>query len=199
MFNFTTIPATRLWRLAAGGASRCAVIAAALLIIIGVQGCVNDNDEAPRSVAVGSDCPQFSVILSDGIRVSTPALAGRKTMIVFFNTSCGDCRRELPEIQKVADELARDGAGSLAGSDDVEGGIPRVFCVSRAEGDESVAAFWYVNGLTLPYSAQSDAAVYNLFASAVIPRVYIIGADLKISASYAETLPKAEELLKLMR
>ena len=61
-----------------------------------------------------------------------------------------------------------------------------------------MAAYWRDNGLTMPYSAQTDAAVYREFATSVIPRVYIIGADLVIEAAYAEVLPPAGALLSQM-
>ena len=45
--------------------------------------------------------------------------------------------------------------------------------ISREEGKETIDHFWKANSLTLPYSAQSDRTVYNLFADSRIPRVYI--------------------------
>ena len=151
------------------------LVAVCLLVAALFAGCVTDAaPEPPRSLGAGDRCPYFEVVLDDGRAVSTSSLAGRRVMIVFFNTSCADCRRELPEIQRVADGLGDDGSG-----------VPRVLCVSRGEGAGSVAAYWRDNGLTMPYSAQTDAAVYREFATSVIPRVYIIGADLVIEAAYA--------------
>lgn len=163
-------------------------VAAALCAIAAVvlSSCVTDEVEEPWSVGPGDECPRFDIVLDDGSRVSTVDLAGRRTMIVFFNTGCEDCRRELPVIQSVADRLGQDTA------------IPYIICVSRAEGSAAVGGYWAENGLTLPYSAQDDNAVYHRFASSVIPRVYIIGADLRIVAAYAERLPSADELLRQM-
>ena len=164
------------------------LVAVCLLVAALFAGCVTDAaPEPPRSLGAGDRCPYFEVVLDDGRAVSTTNLAGRRALIVFFNTSCADCRRELPEIQRVADGLGDDGSG-----------VPRVLCVSRGEGAGSVAAYWRDNGLTMPYSAQTDAAVYREFATSVIPRVYIIGADLVIEAAYAEVLPPAGALLSQM-
>lgn len=172
---------------------------AALSLASVLPGCVTEADETPWSIGVGDMCPEFAVVLDDGTPVSTADLAGRRTMIVFFNTSCADCRRELPEIQKVADGLAAVGGEGADAQEPAGRGLPRVMCVSRAEGAASVAAYWDAAGLTLPYSAQDDAAVYRLFAGSEIPRVYIIGAGLAVEAAYAGDLPDAGELLRLMR
>lgn len=188
-----------LGKRAAASLSRLVLPVVAFFALMAATGCVNDDDGDKWSIRVGESAPTFEVVLDNGASVSTADLAGRKTMLVFFNTDCEDCRRELPEIQRVADQLAADGSGALAGQTPQGDAVPRVICISRAEGAASVERYWALNGLTLPYSAQNDAAVYRLFAESLIPRVYIIGGDLKISAAYAETLPKAEELLRLMR
>lgn len=200
-YDFSSYPAPgAVWKgMGRLPGSSSVMLVAALLLAYALTGCVMDADEDPWSIGVGDACPEFVVELDDGTAVSTADLAGRRTMMVFFNTSCADCRRELPEIQKVADCLAADGgegadAGALAGR-----GIPQVICVSRGEGAASVAAYWEAAGLTLPYSPQDDAAVYRLFAESEIPRVYIIGGDLAVEAAYAGDLPGAGELLRLMR
>ncbi len=172
-----------------------AIFATGMLVV----GCVNDDDDSSRALSAGDKCPIFEVTLSDGRVVSTSDLAGRLTMIVFFNTECEDCRRELPVIQRVADALAAQSASGLQGQHAEADEVPRVICVSRAEGEASVAAYWAANGFSLPYSAQTDAKVYRLFAESVIPRIYIIGADLSIVAAYAERLPAEGTLLELMR
>ncbi len=169
-------------------AALCAIAAVVL------PSCVTDEVKEPWSVGPGDECPRFDIVLDDGSRVSTVDLAGRRTMIVFFNTECEDCRRELPVIQSVADRLGPETAGETPQAP----GIPYIICVSRAEGSAAVEEYWAANGLTLPYSAQDDDAVYRRFASSVIPRVYMIGADLRIAAAYAERLPSTDELLRQM-
>jgi hypothetical protein len=49
--------------------------------------------------------------------------------------------------------------------------------ISRAEGEQSVADFWSANNLQIPYSAQEDRKIYDLFASSVIPRVYFVSSS----------------------
>lgn len=109
-------------------------------------------------VRVGQRVPSFSIELSDGDSVNNNVLEGKPCVIVFFNTSCGDCQRELVELQRVYDEF-RDRATFL--------------CIGRNEEPRAVASFWKNHSLSIPYSAQTDRSVFDMFASTGIPRVYV--------------------------
>lgn len=122
--------------------------------------CIHEDDEWVERVAVGDRLPAFTVTLSDGTRYDSTEPG--ESVIVFFNTSCTDCQRELPRLD------TQYKAGEFDGL--------RIVCISRAEEEGSVAAFWQANGLTLPYSAQPDRRIFDLFASAGIPRIYITDA-----------------------
>lgn len=122
-------------------------------------------------VTVGQRLPVFDVTLADGSVFSSADLAGRPVVIVFFNTTCGDCRKELPTVQELYGDL---------------GEAVRFVCIGRAEPAADVAAYWAANGLTLPYSAQSDRRVYELFATRAIPRVYVADAAGIVRATFVE-------------
>lgn len=132
---------------------------AALLLAVS---CINDERSSGIDLKPGDGLPGFSVIMNDGATVSASDLAGAPAMIVFFNTGCPDCRKELPEVQKFYEEY---------------GSRVRVICISREQGAEEIGKWWAENGITLPYSAQTDRKVYNLFASSVIPRVYLADSE----------------------
>lgn len=155
--------------------SRLCLWAAAVAIFCVVSGCINDDEPESEgevwSLQVGDRCPAFSVVTDDGEIVSTKTIKGRGAVIVFFNTSCSDCRRELPLLQQRYDR-------HIAG-----GGAEQWVCISREEDAASVAAYWKSHDLTMPYSAQADRTVYNLFANSEIPRIYVISADLVITST----------------
>lgn len=138
------------------------------LVILAFTGCVNEREEPVWSLQVGDRLPEFEITLNNGDMVTTESLRGSESVIVFFNTSCVDCRRELPELQKLYDECI------------LQNRPIRFICISREEGAASVAKFWEENNLTMPYSAQTDRRVYNLFASSGIPRLYEADKDLVI-------------------
>ena len=137
-----------------------------LCLLQGGCSIVGDDDEVEERVVVGDRVPEFAVsVVADGATTifSTAHLTG-ETVIVFFHTSCSDCQRELPELN----------AYYLQHRD--EPGFQMV-AISRGEGAETVAPFWAEHGLQIPYSAQTDRSIYDLFASSIIPRVYFVSAQ----------------------
>ena len=140
-----------------------------LLIMVTAPGCINDEVEPVWSLQTGDRLPDFEITLDDGSSVSTEMLKGRKSVIVFFSTGCGDCRRELPVVQDYYDECKKRDSDCF------------FVCISREEGEASVMAYWEENGFTMPYSAQTDRSVYNLFASSGIPRRYEADENLVIT------------------
>lgn len=146
-----------MWRIV------CAVwVAAVAAAVLGVAavGCVADEPE--WALQQGDALPRFCVTTLDGDVVSSEDSRGRELVIVFFATWCPDCRRELPLIQEEYEANMRLPAAEQA----------QYVCISREEGPEVVEKYWNEAGLTMPVSAQTDRAVYSLFASAGIPRVF---------------------------
>ena len=134
-----------------------------------MAGCVGEDEPEVRSIVeVGDRLPEFSVVLNDGSTLTTEMLRGAESMIVFFTTTCGDCRRELPRINTYADAHPE----------------VRVVCISRSQTQQQVEALWEEKGLTMPYSVQTDAGVYSMFATAGVPRVYTADASLDVTGVY---------------
>ena len=135
-----------------------------LLIACVFSGCINDDSPEPEggmwSLQVGDRCPEFSVLTDKGGAV-----------IIFFNTSCSDCQRELPKMQQIYEQYLQD-ASSV-----------QWVCIAREEDANSIAAYWEKHGLTMPYSPQTDRKIYNLFANSEIPRVYVISPECIITST----------------
>ena len=133
---------------------------------VGCSSVVDDDTQVVERVHVGDRVPSFSVTITDGGEertFSTSQLTG-ETVIVFFNTWCPDCQRELPRLNQYY----------LQHKDDK--GFQMV-AISRGEGKDVVARFWSEHELLIPYAAQEDASIYELFASGIIPRVYFVSAQ----------------------
>lgn len=137
-------------------------------------GCINDEEEDFYEIKVGDTLPTFTVTMSTGEVVKSQNLKGCVSVIVFFNTDCPDCREGLPVVQQVYDEYRKK-----------EENV-RFLCISRNQDNASIAKYWQEHGLTLPYSAQTDKSVYSLFASSIIPRVYIVSKSLIICNSFSD-------------
>ncbi len=136
------------------------IFAAALTLL---TACLRDDPDAGNLLRIGQPLPPFVVQLDDGTTYDSRLRDGRGATIVFFATWCADCQRELPRI----DSLYR--AGHYRGQ--------HLVCISRAEPHAAVSAFWQEHHLVLPYSAQDDRSVYDLFARQGIPRIYTADAQ----------------------
>lgn len=94
-------------------------------------------------------------------------------MIVFFNTSCADCQRELPRLNAIYEDSER--LAEILPT--TVYGPGRVVCIAREESSEDIERLWREKSLNLPYSAQPDRRIYSLFARSIIPRQYIVDPE----------------------
>ena len=123
-----------------------------------LTGCIKEK-QTGADLKVGDRLPDFEVVMDDGTVVTDEILSETVSVVMFFHTSCPDCRQVLPQMQKIYDEYASTGV--------------RIVLISREDSKESVESFWRENGLKMPYSAQNDRKVYETFAATRIPRVYV--------------------------
>ena len=127
-------------------------------IIALLCGCIRDG-AVGSNVKVGDKLPEFEVVMNDGTLVTDASLMGNVSLVMFFHTSCPDCQQALPRVQEIYDEYMQEGVCFAL--------------IGRECGKDEIEAYWSENGLNMPYSAQDDRSVYNLFASSRIPRIYI--------------------------
>ena len=121
-------------------------------------GCIKEK-QTGADLKAGDGLPDFEVVMNDGTVVSDDILKETVSVVMFFHTSCPDCQQVLPQMQKIYDEFASESVN--------------IALISREEPKMSIDVFWMEKGLKMPYSAQNDRTVYELFAKERIPRVYI--------------------------
>ena len=129
-----------------------------MAVLAVLSGCIKEK-QTGADLKVGDRLPDFEVVMDDGTVVTDEILSESVSVVMFFHTSCPDCRQVLPHMQKIYDEYASAGV--------------RIVLISREDSKESVESFWRENGLKMPYSAQNDRKVYEKFAATRIPRVYV--------------------------
>ena len=143
-------------------------------LCISLSACITEDEEMENgnNLEVGDRIPSFSVMMNDGSRVEDKDLLGKVSLIVFFNTACKDCQQEAyPQHPLV--------------------------CISRKEDAASVSGYWQKQGLTMPYSAQQDRKIYQLFASHTIPRIYVVDEEGIIRAIFTDNpLASYEDLVQ---
>lgn len=120
------------------------------------------------NVQAGDRVPAFST----GGFVSPGGFIGKKSLLVFFNTGCPDCQRELPRI----DEICRR--------------HPEIQSIAIAR-DQTIGQWEYV----MPTYADAGRAIYNLFAENTIPRVYLVNGLGTVVWVGVEVLPEDFEQL----
>lgn len=150
-----------------------------------LSSCIQEKDEplTGANLKIGDKIPHFTVKMNDGSTISEGNLHGCVSLIVFFHTSCKDCQQVLPILQRFYEAYPQ---------------YPMV-CISRAENEVAVAAYWKEQGFTLPYSAQEDRTVYELFAQTGVPRIYIVDEEGIIRSLFTDQmLPEWEELVKAL-
>ena len=129
-----------------------------LLLIFLSLSCIKEK-QTGADLVIGDRIPDFTVTMNDGSTVSGEQLREGVSCIVFFTTLCPDCQQTLPHVQKIYDEYLSQGV--------------KFALISREESRESIERYWAENGYTMPYSAQKDRLIYELFAKTRVPRVYI--------------------------
>lgn len=147
--------------------------------------------EKETLVKVGDEVPEFVVDMFDGQKINIKDLKGKIVLINFWATWCPPCQEELKRVQKeIVDRFK--------GKDFV------FLAISREETKEQVKKFREKNGYTFPMGLDPERKIYSKFATATIPRNFIIdkkGKIVEIEIGYSEEsftkmIEKLEKLLK---
>ncbi len=156
-----------------------------LIVIFSLIGiltaCIND-DNTGADVKVGDSLPSFEVVMNDGSVMTDAELRGNVSLLMFFHPSCPDCQQALPIVQTIYDEYTTKGVV--------------FFLISRECDNDEVSVFWEKNGLKMPYSAQTDRSIYELFASSLIPRIYISDENGTVRYIFTDDPVPSYEVLK---
>ena len=149
--------------------------------LIVMSGCIKEK-QTGADLKVGDMMPDFEVVMNDGRLVTDDALKETVSVIMFFHTSCPDCQQVLPEMQKIYSEYQTEKVSFVL--------------ISREDTDAGIMSYWEQKGLEMPYSAQNDRSVYELFAQTRIPRVYICEKGGKIRYIFTDDPNPSYEDLK---
>lgn len=137
----------------------CLFIAFAALCI---ASCITDEEEQNigSKVVPGNLLPHFEVRTTDGETISSEVLKNKVVLLIFFDTTCGDCRKELPSIQEVWKDLGSNSSFAL-------------WTISRVQPADAVMDYWKENSFTMPVYIDNGQKAYSLFADMIIPRFYL--------------------------
>lgn len=121
----------------------------------------DNGEDVINHVKESDPLPEFTVDDGAGNKFTNKDFIGKKSYLVFFTTTCGDCRRELPRIEQVWRKI-RDDENC------------QIITIARKQGKEVVDKFWADQNFTMPKYIDPDRSVYDLFANSMVPRIYLI-------------------------
>jgi methylamine dehydrogenase accessory protein MauD len=130
-----------------------------------------------RDGDLNQPAPNFSLPEAFGGSVGFESYRGRPVLLVFWATSCGICRRELPAVSRVAPEFRSKGIGVVA------------IHVGWAD---DVRDFMQSNHIALTSLVDAEGAVGQAYHVSGIPKIVLIGADGKIKRTKAGMADESE-------
>ncbi|MCY4145465.1 MAG: redoxin domain-containing protein [Chloroflexi bacterium] len=126
----------------------------------------------------GKRAPAFSIATLDGERLSLADLRGKVTLLNFWGTWCGPCRREMPEFQRVYAEWAARGFEILA--------------IAYNDTAAAMSDFRAEFGLSFPLALDDTGAVNEAYAIQTRPSSFLIDKDGRIVMRHFGVLSQAQ-------
>lgn len=154
-----------------------AFVAVAALFMAGCSGSVMDDlptYEQSSIVKEGDVAPLFSATLIDGGEVSLEEYRGKPMMLILFSHTCADCKAFFDDLQRLIDDGAE---------------LPSLLAVGRDATAAELLGFRAENGYTIDMVSDARRAIYGLYATAYVPRVYVVGADGRVVMFRVEYKP----------
>ncbi|MCD8186093.1 MAG: TlpA family protein disulfide reductase, partial [Rikenellaceae bacterium] len=137
-------------------------------------------------IQTGDYLPAFTLSGKDGYTFSPEV--GTAYLITFFNPTCQDCRRELPKLETVWENLRG------------QEGFEMVNIVRDMTLDQLSEAAEGSRWLAMPVYPDPDREVYRLFATQTIPRIYLTDRSGTILRMWVNEVPEtAEDFLALIQ
>jgi peroxiredoxin len=136
------------------------------------------------SVEVGEPMPDFSLQTFDGSKLSRATLAGKPLLLVFWNTWCPNCMRELPGINRLAEEYGPRGLKVLA----INTGI------NDAEG--KARAFWKKHDYRFPTGFDHVFEIGQAFGVRGVPTIFLVDSKGVVRYKHVQLPENMEEHFK---
>jgi thiol-disulfide isomerase/thioredoxin/outer membrane lipoprotein-sorting protein len=137
-------------------------------------------------IANGEEAPDFSLQDLGGNAYALSDLSGKVVLLDFWATWCGPCRMEMPEIQKIHDDLKGKGLVVLGVNDESD--------------VNAVKQFLSDSGYTYPTVRDPKGETYSAYRISAIPAIYIITKDGKVASSLIGYSPdRGDEIREILK
>ena len=140
------------------------IILASLTLGLVITGCSGGSSGGSSTTAiVGKKAPDFTLQDLDGQSVSLSDFEGKPVLINFWNSGCSPCRREMPFLQEIYDEIPDSELVMLT--------------INIGESSATVKKFLGDNNLSLPVLLDTNAAVAQRYSMPGIPTTFFVDRD----------------------
>jgi cytochrome c biogenesis protein CcmG/thiol:disulfide interchange protein DsbE len=126
------------------------------------------------SVEVGDPMPEFTIQTFDANSSSRTSLEGKPSLLIFWNTWCPNCMKELPQINRLAETLGPKGL--------------KVLAVNTAINDteNKARAYWEKYDYVFPSGFDRSFKVSQIFGVRGVPTIFLV--DSKGIVRYKQTV-----------
>ena len=129
--------------------------------------------ESTTLVKAGDKAPDFTVEMTDSSQITLSDLRGSVVMLYFWSADCPMCQEEMRVVQHaVIDRIAGKQIHYLP--------------IARDGRRDAIEKFCRDYGCDFAVGLDPGRAIYTLYATSFVPRMFIIDRDGTIRASYVE-------------
>lgn len=114
---------------------------------------------------VGEPLPDFSIQTFDGKTLTRASFAGKPLLLVFWNTWCSECMRELPEIKRLVKKSASRKLVVLA------------INTALNDSESKARAYWKKNDYPFPSGFDHTFELGHLFKVHGVPTVFLVDSS----------------------
>ena len=119
-----------------------------------------EDREKSTLVRMGDMAPDFTVELLSGEQVTLSQLQGNTILLMFFDSTCNDCKIQLGLLNGVLEQFAGKNFQLLA--------------ISRGESKQTLEQLVAEKGYHFDVGLDLDQSIYSLYATKYVPRCFII-------------------------
>ena len=119
-----------------------------------------EDREKTTLVRVGDIAPEFTVELLSGEQVTLSQMQGNTIMLMFFDSTCLDCKIQLGLLNGVMEQFA--------------GKNFQLLTISRGESKQTLEELVAEKGYRFDVGLDLDKSIYSLYATKYVPRCFII-------------------------
>lgn len=132
------------------------------LVLLGLSGAALAGPPQTMTALAGEPAPDFSLPDVDGKRYRLSELRGRVVLVNFWATWCPPCRREMPSLQRLWEQLKDRGVTILA--------------IDVGEDEDTIFGFSFATGTTLdfPILLDRESKVIEQWPVRALPTSFVV-------------------------